>query len=397
MLKTTYDIVIVGGGLGGSTFAKVMAESGARVLVLERETRFRDRVRGEAVHPWGVIEATRLGIADLLQSTCAHTIPWFERYRGETRVLHHDLVAQYGAPELKFYHPAMQEALLQAAADAGACVRRGVHVRDVRGGAPPEVTAACDGGVETWCPRLVVAADGRNSLARRWGKFSVRRDPKLSLIAGLLFDGMPAPTDWVRIFTTQLDRAVLCFPQGNGRVRLYYVHRYDVSPLRGEADVPHFVAAARSAGAPAQLFAEARPAGPLATFDTADRWVNHPYGNGVVLIGDAAATNDPTNGDGMSLTLRDARVLRDCLRHDADWDTAAHAYAAEHDRYYGVLHAVQGWFRELFRDLGPDGEARRARVLPLHQQDPSRIPDHIFGGPDLPFNETIRRRFFGEE
>jgi choline dehydrogenase-like flavoprotein len=26
-----------------------------------------------------------------------------------------------------------------------------------------------------------------------------------------------------------------------------------------------------------------------------------------------------------------------------------------------------------------------------------RVPDHGFGGPDLPFDETVRRRFFGEE
>ena len=33
----TYDIITIGGGLGGSTLAKAMAEHGARVLVLERE------------------------------------------------------------------------------------------------------------------------------------------------------------------------------------------------------------------------------------------------------------------------------------------------------------------------------------------------------------------------
>ncbi len=48
-----YDIVIVGGGLGGSALAKAMAERGASVLVLEREKQFRDRVRGEGVWPWG--------------------------------------------------------------------------------------------------------------------------------------------------------------------------------------------------------------------------------------------------------------------------------------------------------------------------------------------------------
>jgi choline dehydrogenase-like flavoprotein len=42
MAQGTYDIITVGGGLGGSTLAKVMAERGARVLVLERERQFRD-------------------------------------------------------------------------------------------------------------------------------------------------------------------------------------------------------------------------------------------------------------------------------------------------------------------------------------------------------------------
>ena len=37
-----YDIVLVGGGLGGSALAKAMAERGARILVLEREKQFRD-------------------------------------------------------------------------------------------------------------------------------------------------------------------------------------------------------------------------------------------------------------------------------------------------------------------------------------------------------------------
>jgi 2-polyprenyl-6-methoxyphenol hydroxylase-like FAD-dependent oxidoreductase len=53
MGSKTYDLITVGGGLGGSALAKAMAEHGARVLVVERERRFKDRVRGEAMHPWG--------------------------------------------------------------------------------------------------------------------------------------------------------------------------------------------------------------------------------------------------------------------------------------------------------------------------------------------------------
>ena len=48
--------------------------------------------------------------------------------------------------------------------------------------------------------------------------------------------------------------------------------------------------------APAQWYAGARAIGPLATFDRAETWVDHPYKAGVVLIGDAAAASDPTPG-----------------------------------------------------------------------------------------------------
>ena len=52
-MSTDYDIITVGGGLGGSALAKVLAERGARVLVVERESQFKDRVSGEWMAPWG--------------------------------------------------------------------------------------------------------------------------------------------------------------------------------------------------------------------------------------------------------------------------------------------------------------------------------------------------------
>ena len=54
-MTTQYDIITIGGGLGSSALAKSMAERGRRVLRLERERQFNDRVRGEYMTPWGVL------------------------------------------------------------------------------------------------------------------------------------------------------------------------------------------------------------------------------------------------------------------------------------------------------------------------------------------------------
>jgi menaquinone-9 beta-reductase len=140
-----------------------------------------------------------------------------------------------------------------------------------------------------------------------------------------------------------------------------------------------------------------RALGPLATFEGADVWVDYPYKEGVVLIGDAAASSDPNWGQGLPLTVRDVRVLRDCLLSNENWDAAGHAYAAEHDRHYGVIHRVENWMAQMFFEPGVAGEACRARAFPLIAQDPTRAPDHLTSGPEMPADETVRRRFFGEE
>ena len=48
-----YDLIIIGGGLGGSTLAYALSTAGFKVLVLERTRQFKDRVRGEQLQPLG--------------------------------------------------------------------------------------------------------------------------------------------------------------------------------------------------------------------------------------------------------------------------------------------------------------------------------------------------------
>ena len=397
MAAQGYDIITVGGGIAASSLARAMAGRGAKVLVLEREKQFKDRVRGEAVVPWGVAEANELGICGLLKEKCAFDVPYVESGTGSPL---RDLRATtlQRLPLLSFPHPVMQEALLAAAESAGAEVRRGVHVEHIECGATPAVVVNGHGH-ERITARLLIAADGRGSAARKWTGFRVCEQSNGYYMAGVLLTNVHAPAEiFHAVFNPEIGTWTGLIPQRGGHFRTYFVYPKTMGyRLQGESMLGQFVReSAKSYPPMADYCADAKSIGPLASFDASDSWVEHPYRDGVALVGDAAATTDPTFGQGLSFALRAARVLRDELSKNSDWDAAGHRYAEQHQRSFRACHTVEGWMRTVFQDPSPQAAALRTRAMPLIAKDPARVPDHILSGPELPLNEQVRARFFGE-
>ena len=393
-MTPSYDIVTIGAGMAASAFGAAMAKRGARVLILEKETKFRDRVRGEYLFPWGAAEAHELGLHDALVKTCATEVPIVDMGFGPRPLIK---TTPQRLASVTFHHPEMQEALLAEAENAGAKVRRGVTAIGIETGSSPTVIAS--NGVEEKIPaRLVAVADGRGSAARKWAGFSVKTDMYPFHFAGVLLEGASIASDysWL-VFNPEFGLVGGIVPQRNNRCRAYLGYPADGGfTLQGADKLQKFLTESRRVGPMfADCYASAKSVGPLAAFDAGYMWVDRPYRDGVVLIGEAAAVSDPSFGQGMSLSLRDARVLRDVLLAESDWDRAARRYAEEHDKYFQTIRTVCCWLRSLFQEQGAAADARRQKAMPALIADMTRVPDHLFSGPECPLNETVRARFFG--
>lgn len=407
-----YDLIVVGGGIGGSALSAVMAQAGARVLLLEASEAYEDKVRGEWIAPWGVTEVKRLGLYDLLVSAGGHHIESHISY-DENR----DPEAARSAPAplgvfapgvpgpLCLGHPQHCQTLFDEAVRRGAHARRGVQVTKVAGGAAPTVTFRHEGQETTATARLLVGADGRASMVRESLGIPLHQDAPHHMFAGLLVDGAP---DWdakVQAIGVEGDFSFLAFPQGSGRVRLYGSYALDQRRRFAGADGPAaFLEAFRMECSPDNVhLAEARPIGPLLSYFNNDAWTDQPFAPGAVLVGDAGGWNDPIIGLGLSITYRDVRIVTDILRAESDWVRADFTpYAQERAERLRRLRFTASLVSALEAEFG---EAARARRDSLHERaslDPS-LRAHsvaVMAGPEVMppeiFTPEHRARVLGE-
>jgi 2-polyprenyl-6-methoxyphenol hydroxylase-like FAD-dependent oxidoreductase len=388
------EVIVVGGGIAGCALATRLAEAGVAVTVLERERVYRDIVRGEALVPWGFQEAVQLGLANVILETegvsvMTRMVPYDESLSVEQAQRRSRELSNVvdGAPGVVGVgHPELREALATAAAKAGATVIRGVRRSSVQPGADPSVSYEVDGCTHVAHCRLVVGADGKTSAVRAALGVPLQTTQARVRLSGMLVDDGGV---WDRAETAiSVDgrNQYIVIPRADNRLRLYVGRGVDDPvQIKGLTAVRDFLEAFRTPIFPySDALATSTPIGPCATFPMNDAWVDEPVVPGAALVGDAAGWSNPVTAQGLSITLRDARVLSEALLDVTHWTPHGLAgYARERNTRMARLRFASA-LMDLVTGFGmPDRAARRSRMLSLLRRRPelSVALDAVHAGP----------------
>jgi flavin-dependent dehydrogenase len=385
---TSVDVIVIGGGPGGSTVATMLARKGWRVLLLEREHFPREHI-GESLLPATLPVLEELGVlpavhaAGFLPKYGATMVwgqeqtPWSWYFR-ETNQTH--------AHAYQVWRPHFDQLLLDNCRSHGVEVREGHQVVDVLFEETRAVGvqyAAADGTVGTVRAAWVVDASGQSAVLGR--KLAVRRwDPFFQNLAiyGYVtgaqrlpppdesnifiesyrhgwFWHIPLHTGWTSVGTVLDSRTAQDALRRGSPVQLLHDHI---------AQAPYT----------AQMLRQAElVSGPFVVKDWSYR-SDRLHGNGYILVGDAACFVDPLFSSGVHLACMSgvlaAAYVTTVLKDPAMQEPAGQVYTALYDKEYQHFHAMA----QLFYSSNRSAESYFWEARRLLGQEAILSPRHAF-------------------
>lgn len=399
------EVVVVGGGIAGGSVAAALARAGISVEILERQDDYRDLRRGEALSPWGVHEAERLGVADALfdanPAPLEKWVQWDEVYAPSEAPSVDLMQVSWGARSpYAIRHCETSESFAAAAVAAGAVLRMGVRDLAIQTGDRPVVSYRCEAErVERRC-RLIVGAGGR---AAPTGRLAGLRQQSVAhhWCGALAVEGLDEWPAGVQAVGTEDRKMFLVFPQNDGLARLYINYPAEDRHLYvGRGGAQRFLQAFDLRCLPlSELLLRARPlSGSYGNVPSWQTWMDEILTPGVVLVGDEAGMNDAVLGTGLANSLRDARIVADLLTAQRDWGMETfRPYVQERAERMRKMHFAAGLLATLNAEFGPAARERRRRALARMRKDPNFMMTLLIwtAGPDR-VPDFATSRFFVE-
>jgi len=345
------DVLVVGGGPAGLVAARVAAEHGREVLLVERDPAIGLPVRcGEGVGS--------KGLEEFLDPQNGNA-PWISRritrveFRSPSgavvRVGHGDI--GYVLDRSRF-----EPVLAEQAVAAGATIRVGAEVsgleRDDAGDAwMARIDGAADGagdGGERVRARVVIGADGVESMVGRWAGIDTRvRAKDMESCAQVVLDDIDVDPDAIVLhFGNEIAPGgyAWIFPKGANSANV----GLGVVALRARRSAVGYLSDYVSATFPRGTV-RARTVGGVVVQTTVRRTV----ADGLILCGDAAHMINPLSGAGIVNGMKAGRMAGETAAAAIlEGDTSAGRLGVYHDRWMHLLGHDHERFYRVKEQLG---------------------------------------------
>jgi 2-polyprenyl-6-methoxyphenol hydroxylase-like FAD-dependent oxidoreductase len=336
IMKSGYDIIVIGARVAGSATALLLSRLGYRVLIVDRNHPATDTLSTHALVRTGVLQLQRWGV---LQPILARGTPPMRQVTlgFGTKRISFDFRVDYGVEAMYApRRPILDTSLLEAAVEAGATFYQKQRMVDLvtdRGGRVTAVTLANGKGQTTIPAQFVVGADGlRSRVAAAVGAASYETHPPANMMTYGYFAGVNN-SHYVSQFTPGY--ATGFFPTNDGLTCVFAARPLAEGPIKDAAEFQQIIEASSP-----EMGEQLRAAEQVGRFYRSlgiPGFLRVPGGPGWALVGDAGFTKDPLSARGISDAFRDAELAAEAidaiLSGGQDTTTAMTNYQTTRDHF----------------------------------------------------------------
>ena len=325
-----YDVIVIGGGPGGSTTATLVAEKGYRVLLLERDKAPQFKI-GESLMPATYWTFERLGVIEKLKASHfpqKYSVQFYSSSgKASTPFYFYRNDPHESSMTWQVLRSEFDQMLLDNSQEKGAEVQRGVSVHEVLFDGERAVgvrARLADGRVEELSAKVVVDSTGQSALISRKLKINAT-EPQLKKASifthfeGAFRDEGIDEGATLILHTESKDSWFWSIPLPYDRVSVGVVGDLDYllqNRRRSDGTLSHqaiFDEELAKCPALQPRLAGAKQLFPVKVTKDFSYRANRIAGDGWVLVGDAFGFLDPVYSSGLFLALKSGEMAADTI------------------------------------------------------------------------------------